>query len=165
MRSPARRLRRVAQKRAVIFVFRGPRDSPAGTSGGCDITKITDTAPNAFKLDLACHDINMPATEDNPHPEERPYKEIMLLNRIDERSMFVRKSTGGILGDTWRAEYCPKTAKRVITGRQAKERVELLKRAIQPETFKDTWHLQDGVYANPGTNFEDRCLKGRRCDY
>ena len=70
----------------------------SGYEWGCAINKITDTAPGALKMDLSCHDVNAPETKDNPHPEDRQYKEIMLLNRIDEKSVSIRKSTGGTMG-------------------------------------------------------------------
>ena len=128
----------------------------SGYEWGCSINKITDTASDALKLDLTCHDVNMPETKDNPHPEDRQYKEIMLLNRIDERSMSVRKTTNGVFGDIWRADYCSSK----LTDAEAQERAESKWMAIQAEAAKNPWHLQDGIYAILGANFEDRCLKG-----
>jgi hypothetical protein len=52
--------------------------------------------------------------------------------------------TGGERGGypRWRASYCPDEQQRIHTGE-----------ALKP------WHPRDGIYAGPGENFDERCLK------
>jgi hypothetical protein len=63
-----------------------------GNEWSCDITKITDTAPGAVKLDMSCNDYNLGLDIKDPNPYERKFKEIMLLSKIDAKTLFVRKT-------------------------------------------------------------------------
>jgi hypothetical protein len=116
-----------------------------GNEWGCDITKIADTAPGAIRVDMTCNDYNLAEyiNAKDPNPYERKFKEIMLLRKIDGKSMFVRKTVNGKFKDPdWRAAYCPDEQQRIHTGE-----------ALQP------WHPPDGIYAGPGENFDERCAK------
>jgi hypothetical protein len=57
----------------------------AGNEYECKITKLADTAPGAVKLDVICTDIE----------KEKPYNEVILLKRIDEKTIFYRQTTNG----------------------------------------------------------------------
>jgi hypothetical protein len=114
-----------------------------GNEWSCDITKITDTAPGAVKLDMSCNDYNLGLDIKDPNPYERKFREIMLLSKIDAKTLFVRKTSNGKFRDTrWRASYCPDEQQRIHTGE-----------ALKP------WHPRDGIYASSGANFDERCLK------
>jgi hypothetical protein len=114
-----------------------------GNEWGCDITEITDTAPGAVRLDMSCNYYNLGLYIKDPNPYERKFREIMLLSKIDAKTLFVRKTSNGKFRDPrWRASYCPDEQQRIHTGE-----------ALKP------WRPRDGIYASPGANFDDRCLK------
>ena len=57
-------------------------------SGGeeeCKVVKLADTAPGTITLEMACVEIN----------RETPYKEIILLKKIDEKTIFLRETQDG----------------------------------------------------------------------
>jgi len=56
-----------------------------GNEYECKISKLTDTAPGTIKLAVICTDIE----------REKPYNEIILLKRIDEKTIFYRQTTNG----------------------------------------------------------------------
>ena len=63
-------------------------------------------------------------------PENRKFKEIMLLRKDGGTSMFVRKTLNGkFRGATWRAAYCPVETQRAYTDQVAKEREEAAQKA------------------------------------
>jgi hypothetical protein len=92
----------------------------SGNEWSCDITKLTDTAPGAIRLDMTCSDYNLAI-----HlklPEDRNFKEAMYLRKIDEQSMLLRKSINGKLTDpAWHAAYCPEAIQRSYREQIAKE--------------------------------------------
>ncbi len=59
------------------------------TTGGseekCKIVKLRDTAPGAIALDLTCVGVE----------RETPHKEVMLLKKIDDKTIFVRETQDG----------------------------------------------------------------------
>jgi hypothetical protein len=114
-----------------------------GNEWGCKVTKVTDTAPGAIRLDMTCNNYNL--AESIKAPEDKEFKEIALLKKIDENTILVRQTLNGKFGDShswWRAAYCPDDMQRMHAG-------------IQPEP----WLPRDGVYASPGPDFDDRCSK------
>lgn len=58
----------------------------SGGEEGCRITKLSDTAPGSIKLDVVCH---------SAERGERSYKEVFLLKKIDEKTIFVRETQDG----------------------------------------------------------------------
>jgi hypothetical protein len=97
----------------------------SGNEWGCDVSKLTDTAPGAIKLNMTCFDYNLAEYIKDPNPDERKFEEIILLRRIDARSMLVRKSLNGKFeGPGWQASYCPDEAQRMYSAARAKERAE-----------------------------------------
>lgn len=126
----------------------------SGNEWNCKVTRVTDTAPDAVKLDMTCDDYNLAEFIDNhdPNPYDRKFKEIMLLRKIDEKSIFVRKTANGEFKyPEWRAAYCPKDAQGAYAESLARSRAEVAMQRI--------WRPRDGVYARPGADFGDRCLK------
>ena len=123
----------------------------SGHEWGCKVT-----APDAIKVDMVCDDLNL--AEFIKAPEDKKFKEVMLLKKIDEKSMSVRKTINGKFKDPeWRAVYCPKDAQRSHAEATARSHAEAAQRAT--EERQEKWHPRDGVYANPSADFNDRCLK------
>src|SRR5450756_873831 len=137
-------------------------NSISGNEWSCKVSRLTDTAPGAIRLDMVCYDYNLAESinSKDPNPEERKFKEIMLLRKIDGKSMFVRKTVNGkFKGPDWRASYCPDEAQRMYTEAMASNKAEAEQKAAEEKLSLNPWRPQDGVYATSGTNFEDRCLK------
>jgi len=111
---------------------------------------------------MTCYDYNLALfiNGHDPNAYERKFKEIMLLRKIDGKSMFVRKTVNGKFKDPdWRASYCPKEAQRMHMEARTREKSEAEQKAAEERLSLKQWRPQDGIYAAPGTNFEDRCLK------
>jgi hypothetical protein len=137
-------------------------NSISGNEWSCKVTRLTDTAPGAIRLGMVCYDYNLAESinSKDPNPEERKFKEIMLLRKIDEKSMFVRRTVNGKFKDPdWRAFYCPDEAQRMYIEAVASNKAEAEQKAVEERLRLNPWCPQDGVYATSGTNFEDRCLK------
>ncbi len=84
----------------------------------------------------------------------------MLLKRINDKSMSVRKTLNGQFnGPSWQADYCPEDVQRM--------RIEQSKRAVEEAKYKtpeqlsrpNQWRPKDGIYASTGPDFSDRCAK------
>jgi hypothetical protein len=102
----------------------------SGNEWGCDVTKLTDTAPGAIRLDMTCDDYNLAETLGDRDSEYRKFKETMLLRKDGDSSMFVRKTSNGkFRGVAWRAAYCPVETQRAYTDQIAKEREEAEQKA------------------------------------
>jgi hypothetical protein len=130
-----------------------------GDEWSCKITRLTDTASGAIRLDMICNDYNLAGFIKDPNPE-REFREIMLLRKIDEKSMVVRKTQNGKFKDPdWRASYCSEEDQRLHAEAKARDRVEAEPKATKERLMLNPWRPRDGIYATPGTNFEDRCLK------
>ena len=124
------------------------------------VRKLTDTGPGAIRIDMTCSDYNL--AEDLKKPEETEFKEIVLLKKIDDKSMLVRKSAG------WKIqgpgmEGCiivSKEAQQMFREAEAKSKVD----AEQMEAaLKAAWQPRDGVYASAGADFDDALPEiGRR---
>ena len=104
-----------------------------GNEWNCDVGKITDTAPGAIKLEMTCDDYNL--AEWIKAPEGKQFRETMLLNKIDQRSMYVRKTSNGKFKDArWQASYCPdeQQQRRLATGAQGDDIDRFLCRGRRP---------------------------------
>lgn len=63
-------------------------------------------------LDMTCSDFNL--AEDLKKPEDTEFKEIVLLKKIDDKSMRVRKTLDGKFKDPeFKAVYCPRKAQQM----------------------------------------------------
>ena len=133
--------------------------SISGNEWSCDVIKLTDTSPGAIRLDMTCNDYNLAEYLYPKDFEHRVFKEIMLLRRLDARSMSGRKTTNGkFSGSNWRASYCPEDIQRVHIEVMAQSKAEARQKAEEEQSRLAPWHPQGGIYAIPGANFEDRCL-------
>lgn len=143
-----------------VFTIELAKKWVGGFEWNCDVNKITDTAPGAIKLNMTCYDLNMPSSARDPNAGERPFKGVMLLERINQKSMSVRKTIAGkFKGPSRRADYCPKDVQQ--------QRIEAEKRAAEEAKYKlpeelsrpNQWRPKDGIYAGTGPDFGDRCAK------
>ncbi len=79
--------------------------SISGGEEGCTIAKLTDTAPGSIRLDVVCF---------SAERGEENYKEIMLLKKIDEKTIFVRETQEGkFTRPGGRMAYCPDEQQRM----------------------------------------------------
>lgn len=133
--------------------------SISGHEWSCKITGLTDTSPGAIRLNLSCYDLNMPDSA-GPNSQERTFKEVMLLERTNEKSMFVRKTINGkFKGPRWKADFCPTEAQRMYIEATALNKAQAEQKAAEEQLRLNPWRPKDGVYATPGASFEERCLK------
>ena len=127
----------------------------SGHEWSCRVRKLTDTAPGAISIDMTCSDYNL--AEDLKKPEETEFKEIMLLKKIDDKSMLVRKTADGKFKDPeWKAVYCSKEAQQMFRDSTAQNQAKIEQ---EKAAAKTAWQPRDGVYASAGADFEDRCMK------
>jgi hypothetical protein len=107
---------------------------------------------------MTCSDYNL--AESLKLPEDRKFREVLLLERINDKSMSVRKTLNGKFKDPgWQANYCPAEAQRMYieaaTSRRAAGEYKVPKQLLNPQQ----WRPRDGVYASLGADFKDRCAK------
>lgn len=136
--------------------------SVSGNEWSCRITRLTDTTPSSVKIDMTCYDYNLALSLDerDPNAYERKFKEIMLLKRVNDTSMSVRKTLNGqFKGPSWQADYCPEDVQREHI-EQATHAVEEAKYKIPEQLSRpNQWRPKDGIYASTGPDFGDRCAK------
>jgi hypothetical protein len=134
--------------------------SISGSEWSCKVTRLTDTAPGAIRLDMTCNDYNLALfiNDHDPNAYERKFKEVMLLRKIDGKSMFVRKTQNGKFKDPdWQADYCSEEDQRAYTEATARNKAEAERKIVEERLRLSPWRPRDGIYATPGSNFEDRC--------
>lgn len=127
------------------------RKSISGYEWGCQINKLTDTAADTVTLSTACYN----GEEENA----KPYKVTFSLKKIDNKTILYGSSSKGVKGQAERLSYCPDEYQRLHAEAQAKNKAEVEQKAAEERLRLEPWRPQDGIYASPGTNFEDRCLK------
>jgi hypothetical protein len=129
--------------------------SVSGHEWGCKVRKLIDAGPGAIRLVTICDDYNL--AEDLKKPEGTEFKEVVLLKKIDDKSMLVRKTVDGKFKDPeWKAVYCPKDAQQMYRDATLKNQAKIER---EKAAAKTAWQPRDGVYASAGADFEDRCLK------
>ncbi len=134
--------------------------SVGGNEWSCKVSRLTDTAPGAIRLDMTCDDYNLGLNVNDPNPYDRQFKEVMLIRKTDGTTIFVRKTVNGKFKDSeWRAAYCPKDAQRMHVEATAKRETEAKQKAAEEKSGSRGWRPRDGVYANSGADFNDRCMK------
>jgi hypothetical protein len=136
------------------------KKSISGNEWGCRVTKLTDTSPDAIRLGMTCDDYNLAENLYPKDSEHRVFKEIMLLRRLDARSVYARKTTNGKFSDPeWRAAYCPDNVQRAHLETEARDKEEARQKAEEERLRLSPWRPKTGIYAIPGANFLDRCMK------
>lgn len=80
-------------------------NSISGGEEDCKIIKLTDTAPGCIRLDTICT---------SAAREGESYKEITLLKKIDEKTIFLRETQDGKFTRSGaRMAYCPEDQQRM----------------------------------------------------
>jgi hypothetical protein len=121
--------------------------SISGNEWNCKITKLTDAAPDTVRLDAICTEL-----------EDKPYKAIFLLKKIDDRTILYGASTKGKKDPGQPMSFCPEQGQRRYAEAKARDLAEAQQKTAE-ERSKPTvekWRPKDGVYAGP-TNFNDKC--------
>lgn len=132
--------------------------SVSGHEWGCKIDKLTQRASSVLQLNMTCNDLNLALHLKKP--EGTLFKEVMLLKRIDERSVSVRRTLNGKFEDSaWRADYCPDEAQRMYAEAAASERARKEYKLPEELSRPNQWRPKDGIYAGTGPEFGDRCAK------
>ncbi|MHC2252529.1 hypothetical protein ACVILK_002221 [Bradyrhizobium embrapense] len=140
------------------FIIELSRNSVGGNEWGCTIRSVSDTADGTVRLDMTCNDYNLAETlgSRGRKAEDRRFQETMLVRRIDERAISVRKTLDGkFKGPAWRADYCPADAQRLYAENKAQEE----RKAAEQKSMQHPWRPRPGVYATPGNGFNERCLQ------
>jgi hypothetical protein len=84
----------------------------SGGEEGCKIVKLSDTASGSIKLDVVCESADR---------EGHPYKEIILLKKIDEKTIFVRETQDGKFKRPGGSmAYCPDSTQRSYSASKKK---------------------------------------------
>ena len=100
---------------------------------------------------MTCYDYNLTQTlyPKDPKAEERKVKEVMLLQRLDNGAISIRKTVNNRFTDSsWRADYCPERVQRTRLEGKAEAKLK----AAQEEMMRNPWHPKVRVYAGPGAN-------------
>ncbi|VIO77360.1 hypothetical protein [Bradyrhizobium ivorense] len=120
--------------------------SVSGYEWSCKINKVADTAPDAIKLELTCNDYNLAQNlyPRDPKAEEKSFKETMLLKRIDDKVISVRKTLNGKFeGPAWRADLCPAEIQRVYVENKAASAPEAAEKQIMLASENNRGHPAD----------------------
>jgi hypothetical protein len=157
--SPGKDFDSDCRKEYGVFEIEFANRAVRGFEWNCKINKLADTAPNTIKLNMTCYDLNMPASA-GPDSQERSFREVMLLERISGKSMSVRKTINGkFKGPSWQADFCPEDVQRAHIEQQ-KQQEEASKYKVPEQLLSpNQWRPKDGIYANVGPDFTDRCAK------
>jgi hypothetical protein len=89
-----------------LYLELAKKSLSAGGEESCKIVRLTDTAPGAITLDATCTDIE----------RETPYRKLILLKKIDERTIFWQATTDARLKFAYpgvRVSYCPEDLQRM----------------------------------------------------
>lgn len=99
----------------------------------CEIIRMTGAGPATLRLDAKCD-----------HVKSGKSRDTIVLRKIDDQSFFM-----GWRGErAYRYVYCPEISPTEATRREVLKQVE-----------RAAWQPRDGVYASPGAEFDDRCMK------
>ncbi|MDI1265638.1 MAG: hypothetical protein PS018_20520 [bacterium] len=158
--SPGKDFDSDCRKEYGVFAIELAEKSVSGFEWNCSVNKVTDTAPGAIKLNMTCYDINMPTSARDPDAGERPFEEIMLLKRINHKSMSVRKTIARqFKGPSWQADYCPEDVQRMHIEEKKRAKEEARYKIPEQLARPNQWRPKDGIYAGTGPDFSDHCAK------
>ncbi len=144
---------------AHFIVIELAEKSVSGNEWSCKINKRTTTAVNAIRLDMTCYDYNLAESlyPKDPKAGDREIKEVMLLKRLDNDAISIRKTVNNKFTDSsWRADYCAEQVQRTHVERNAEAKLQTAEEKMR----LNPWRPKVGVYAASGTNFSERCLNG-----
>jgi hypothetical protein len=118
---------------------------------GCRVMRIIDTAPSALQLEMACRASEITG--------QKAGTEIMTIRKIDDESFFMKLSRKGeVARPAWRVNYCERLSPEKLAA-IPDPTVEAERKALKEKIDGAIWRPLDGVYATPGANFDDRCMK------
>lgn len=163
--------------------------SVGGNEWSCHIAKLGDMAPDAIRLDMTCRDYNLADFIGDPNPERIFKEFMLLKKANETTILVRKTQNGKFKDSYGKASYCPAEAQRLYTEAKARDKAEARRKAAeekirptaqqsaksaaeardraeaereareQEKATLNPWRPQDGVYATPGADFEDRCLK------
>ena len=140
------------------FIVELAESTISGSEWGCKINRLTDTAPGAVRLDMTCNDYNL--AEYLHEPEDKTFKEVMLLRKIDENKIVFRKTVNGKFKNLeYPAYYCPADAQRAYAESNAQDKAEARKTAEEDKLKLGPWRPRDGIYATSDTDLNVHCQK------
>ena len=88
-------------------------NSISGGEEGCTIAKVSDTASGAIRLDVLCTNSE----------REKPYKEIAILKKVDDKTIFIRETQNGKFKRAGGPmSYCPEEAQRLYSESRKKQK-------------------------------------------
>ena len=112
--------------RTEVFVDLADK-SIGGSEYDCKISKLTHTGPGAIRLEAACTDVN----REMPSPET-PVREVILLKKIDEKTIFYRGTANGKFKEaSARYSYCPEDVQRMHIEAKARDKAEAAQKAAE----------------------------------
>jgi hypothetical protein len=118
-----------------------------GYDWACVVSNLADVAPGTIRLDMTCLDDDVAQSQDTES------KEVMLLKKIDDKSMWMRRTSDGkFTNSEFKVVYCPKKAQQMFLNEMAKKEKEQ----------NTVWLPRDGVYARyekSYTDFNNQCMK------
>ena len=118
---------------------------------GCRVMRIIDTAPSALRLEMACRASEITG--------QKAGTEIMTIRKIDDESFFMKLSRKGeVATPAWRVNHCERLPPEKLAA-IPDPTVEAERKAVKDKIDGATWRPRDGVYATPGADFNDRCMK------
>lgn len=95
--------------------------SISGNEWKCKIIKLADIAQGTVRLDATCTEL-----------EEKPYKTIFLLKKIDDKTILYRTySNGKFKAPAEPMSYCPENGQRRYTEAKARDRAEAEQKAAE----------------------------------
>jgi hypothetical protein len=143
---------------AEYFYIDLAKRSIGGNEWSCKIKSLTDSPDRTIRLNMDCYDLNL--AEGLNRPEDKHFKEIMILKRINDQALSVRKTLNGRFnGSAWQSNYCPDEAQLVHAEQQARDRATTEYKIPEQLVSPNQWRPKDGIYAGVGPDFNDRCAK------
>ena len=118
-----------------------------GYEVSCKVTKRARIAPETLEIGLLCGDLNLAAHLNEP--EEREFKEVMLLKKMSEATISVHKTVNGKFADpSAQAIYCPDQAQHKYKEMKRREQ-EARKAEAAAKKTSEKWIPKDGIYELP----------------
>jgi hypothetical protein len=112
------------------FIVELAENAISGSEWNCKVSRLTDTAPGAIRLDMTCDDYNLAGSLNEP--EDKIFKEVMLLKKVDEKRIVFRKTVNGKFKyPEYPASYCPPDAQRAYLESKAQSKAEAEQKAIK----------------------------------
>jgi hypothetical protein len=113
-------------------------------------------APTPQMLKVGAHNL----AEYLHEPEDKTFKEVMLLKKIDQERIVIQKTVNGKFKDPeFRASYCAQNWQLAYLESKTQSNAEAEQKAVEEKLRLDPWRPREGVYATSDTNLNDHCQK------